>query len=327
MTTDTPLLCAAEVFWWDGQYEGACGLPADHEGPHFDGLFWYGDDWRRCSPPDWYGLRLAWRARTSPRQREQLEAPAVPVMVVAETPHRCIRGARCPGREKISDTTVGAWINPEFGLCLSCERTVEDAIGELPRDYVELAVALGRIGPGGEELVSGSRELPVPIRLSVEALMARIWDETQCWAELVAERMRIDWDTQESRGSRRGAVVERAASLLSNSVSALLALRDVEMVTTGVVPGGEDARMYVARDGAEGALTLLDLHHRARRFAGLTRIVMRLKVPCPHCKQELLTQAAGSDLVKCGNDRCGLVMTWANYETWCELAARRKESA
>jgi len=70
---------------------------------------------------------------------------------------------------------------------------------------------------------------------------------------------------------------------------------------------------------------LLDLHHKARRYAGLTKMVFRLKVPCPHCKQELLTQQAGSDLVKCGNDRCGLVMTWNNYETWCELAARRKE--
>lgn len=318
----TEALCAVEVFWWDGQYEGECKLPTDHEGPHFDGLFWYGDDWRRCSPPGWYELRQEWRQRQTvvPAAR-----PKKPDEKTAVLPHRCARGVRCPGREKVGEETMGAWINPEQGLCLACERAVEEAIRELPRDYVELAVILGKIGAAGEELVSGSRELPVPIRLPVEALMSRIWHETQCWAELVADRMRIDWDTQNIRDSRRGAVVDRASNLLANAVSALLALRSVETVVWGLGPEGEDIWVDAVQDGVEGCLTLLDLHHRARRYAGLTKMVFRLKVPCPHCKQELLTQQAGSDLVKCGNDRCGLVMTWNNYETWCELAARRKE--
>lgn len=317
--------CAAEVFWWDGQYEGTCELVGDHEGPHFDGLFWYGDDWRRCSPPGWYELRQGWRQRPiqdSPAARVSEPEERIPVL-----PHRCSRGPRCPGREKVGEETLGAWINPEVGLCLDCERAVQAAIGELPRDYVELAVILGKVGDGGEELVSGSRELPVPIRLPVEALMSRIWHESQCWAELVAERLRIDWDTQDIRDSRHGAVVDRSSSLLSNAVSVLLALRAVRTVVWGVNPEGEDIWVDTDQDGVEGAVTLLELHHRARRFAGLTKVVFRLKVPCPHCGQTLLTQDAGSDVVKCGNDRCGLVMPWDRYDTWCELAARRQEPA
>lgn len=323
-TQEAEALCAAEVFWWDGQYEGTCQLDPDHDTPHFDGLFWYGDDWRRCSPPGWYELRKVWRQRRSAPPPRKAERPEPPTVVV---PHRCARGPRCPGRERVGEATLAAWINPERGLCPGCERTVERAIGELPRDYVELAVILGKVGSAGEELVSGSRELPVPIRLPIEALMSQIWHETQCWAELVAERVRVDWDTQDARDSRCGAVVQRASSLLANAVSVLLAVRAAEMVVWGVGPEGFDTRVDAVLDGVDGGLSLLDLHHRARRFAGLTRMVFRLKVPCPHCKQVLLTQEAGSDLVKCGNDRCGLVMTWNNYETWCELTARRKESA
>jgi hypothetical protein len=38
-------LCNYFVSWWDGEYEGNCELPENHEGPHYDGLSWYNDDW------------------------------------------------------------------------------------------------------------------------------------------------------------------------------------------------------------------------------------------------------------------------------------------
>lgn len=40
--------CNAFVSWWDGEYEGNCELPEDHEGDHFDGLSWFNDD-RDCT--------------------------------------------------------------------------------------------------------------------------------------------------------------------------------------------------------------------------------------------------------------------------------------
>lgn len=43
--------CRAFVYWWNGEYEGNCELPEDHDGPHFDGLSWYGDDMEPVDEP------------------------------------------------------------------------------------------------------------------------------------------------------------------------------------------------------------------------------------------------------------------------------------
>lgn len=37
-------LCGEFVSWWEGEYEGTCELPPEHEGDHFDGLSWFDDD-------------------------------------------------------------------------------------------------------------------------------------------------------------------------------------------------------------------------------------------------------------------------------------------
>jgi hypothetical protein len=42
--TDQGITCASRVSWWDGEYEGECELPEDHEGPHTDGLSHWDDD-------------------------------------------------------------------------------------------------------------------------------------------------------------------------------------------------------------------------------------------------------------------------------------------
>lgn len=36
--------CGKFVSWWDGEYEGTCELPKDHEGPHYDGISCFDDD-------------------------------------------------------------------------------------------------------------------------------------------------------------------------------------------------------------------------------------------------------------------------------------------
>jgi hypothetical protein len=40
------------VFWWAGEYEGECKLPAGHDGPHFDGLHWFNDEGDEVPPPE-----------------------------------------------------------------------------------------------------------------------------------------------------------------------------------------------------------------------------------------------------------------------------------
>lgn len=36
--------CGEFVSWYNGEYEGYCELPDQHEGDHFDGMSWYDDD-------------------------------------------------------------------------------------------------------------------------------------------------------------------------------------------------------------------------------------------------------------------------------------------
>lgn len=38
------ITCGKLLYLWDGEYEGECELPVDHEGLHFDGLSWFDDN-------------------------------------------------------------------------------------------------------------------------------------------------------------------------------------------------------------------------------------------------------------------------------------------
>lgn len=44
--------CPSRVYWWDGEYEGECGLPEGHNGPHYDGLSWWNDDGESVDEPE-----------------------------------------------------------------------------------------------------------------------------------------------------------------------------------------------------------------------------------------------------------------------------------
>ncbi len=43
--TATESVCEFRVYWWDGEYEGECELPAGHAGDHTDRLSWWNDDY------------------------------------------------------------------------------------------------------------------------------------------------------------------------------------------------------------------------------------------------------------------------------------------
>ncbi|PXY25159.1 hypothetical protein BAY59_24345 [Prauserella coralliicola] len=216
---------------------------------------------------------------------------------------------------------LGARINTEFGLCPTCTRHVERAIAELPRDYVELSLQLGKTGSPVGDKVSGSRDTPTPIRLGVEATMRAIAHEAQVWAESVGEVLNTAWDTQTARDSRPGAVLQRACTLLAGSVSALLALRGVDHL----VGDDRDGYVPVTRDGVDGALVLADLHQRARFILGKTRIVHRLPAPCPRCESTALERPDGSDTITCS--ACLRVYSWDEYQRLCCALADRREIA
>lgn len=225
-------------------------------------------------------------------------------------PHRCRRGPHCFERKRLDDNQIyGAPIPAADGLCPACHRHVESALlRELVTDYVELDMALGHTGNAGGPLVSGTRELPVPIQLVVEATQAKMVDTATCWAESVAEVLRVGWDTQEIGRTRPGVRLQRATHLLADSLPVLLALRDV----THLVWTDDGQLTAVDRDGLDGAIALLDLHRRARSVLGCTRHVNRLRTPCPACKRQALKHADGNDIVTCA--ACGEWWTWDEYQ-------------
>ncbi|AUI58985.1 hypothetical protein [Amycolatopsis sp. BJA-103] len=235
--------------------------------------------------------------------------------------HRCYRGARCAHREPDPDHPTikrGAPINAAERLCDACTRHLRQAIVDMPQDYLDLEAVLGGTRDGLRQLVSGTRDLPVPLSLTIAAVQAELVHEAQCWAESTADVLGVWWDTQAARDSRPGAVLERAAHLLENAVSVLLALR-------GVVHTGWTDREWTTldRDGLDSADVLLDLHHRVEAVTGQRRLINRLPAPCPRCDRVALQRPDGAATNTCA--ACGDAFTWDEYQRLCTLVADRQE--
>lgn len=213
----------------------------------------------------------------------------------------CTVSGGCGHLHKPVPAKVGGRIHAEDGLCPTCTRVTAYAISELPRDYVNLTEALQHGDAGLVELVVASKDLPVPVRVNVAALRTDIVRVAVTWAEPVAEKLRIDWDsTLMDRHARSGFVLQRASRLLARNMPVLLALRDVEIqvwADNGTYSNIEP------RDGLDGATELIDLHHIARAALGHTKLVYQLPAPCPNCDYLALVRDNGDGYVHCRNCR------------------------
>lgn len=256
-------------------------------------------------------------------------------MSPTRTPHRCARNERCSNRVRLEhnpacacqchgqnvldatcDVEGGCGSNPDglvwfeggaiitsAGLCEACTTRVFRALEELPLDYVELHFLLAS-GESGitSDVVTGSRELQIPMRVSVEALQASMVHEVQAWAEPLAARLGIAWTT---RQVRPGWILGRAAKLLANGLGSFLALpeqryryaRDCDWVT---------------RDGIGGALELMRMHDLIRFAAGKTKLIHKLPTPCPRCERIALCRHNGTDHVVC--EGCGAFWPKEQYK-------------
>lgn len=229
------------------------------------------------------------------------------------TEHRCYRGERCAAAHNINSMVrEGATIPAARGLCPPCETIVADAITQLPGDYAELVVHLGDRGGGGGERVSGSPDPPWPLNPALLTLAEHTVTEATLWAEPVAERLNITWDSRlVDRHTRPGAALQRATRLLHAHLPVLLALPDQpvrEWAQDGVYHHWTD------RDGLDGAVELLRCHQQTRLYLRKTRLVHQLPAPCPSCDQVALVRYDGDDDVECRRCR----RTWA-YEDYDRL--------
>lgn len=229
--------------------------------------------------------------------------------------HTCYRGSYCADYETIDHQRIGRRINATSGYCDTCARHVERAIEALPADYVGLNVILGKGSTVGGEPIRMTKELPVPIRLHIEALQKDIVSEAQVWAGSVAGILKIN---NSPARTRPGPLLDRSCRLLVRSTSVLFALRDEKHIRWEY-----GRRVLVARDGLDGGLSFLRLHHRARTYLGAVKLVHRLPVPCPRCEAMALTREDGGEAIDCGS--CGRRYTWAEYEKLCLILVDREE--
>lgn len=257
-------------------------------------------------------------------------------------PYRCARNSRCANRVRIEascpcqchgqsamdrrcDTEGGCGhlhsapkleggpILDAVGLCEACANLVAKALGELAMDYTELHFLLAS-GESGifSGMVLFSRELQVPIRVSVEALQSSMVREASWWAALVAEALGVTWSQRQMRACRPGFVLQRAAGLLSSSMDTLLR---VPMNTYRHHSTGD----WIERDGIDGALELFRLHELVRLAAGKTKLIHKLPAPCPRCERMSLVRHNGCEHVTC--EGCGLRWDEQNYQRLCLVLA------
>lgn len=191
----------------------------------------------------------------------------------------------------------GAILAPA-GLCEACYRRVDRALEELPLDYVELNFLLAS-GESGitSDVVMGSRELQIPMRVSIEALQASMVHEVSVWSIPLARKLGVTWDASQGLNCRPGWLLGRGLKLLRGGLDTFLTL---------------PARTYryaldtqpVTRDGIGAALELMRMHDLVRFAAGKTKLVHKLPSPCPRCERMTLVRYNGTEHVTC--ESCGV---------------------
>jgi hypothetical protein len=269
-------------------------------------------------------------------------------MSVEHEPHRCYRGHMCLWWEEIDGKKQGGRIEAEKGLCEPCRTHLFDAVGSLTSSYEDLAEMLLEPTSGGGEKVTFTRELPVPLRLSIEALQAEMVHVAWTWAEIVARVVGTDGKTRyQFKHTRPQVLLADATKLLRSRLSVFLAVRDEQVAVwteeqvsdqnvrplrgaSQMVPAPAIDLGYVrkaqwdyeAQDGVDGAVQMIDLYHRARRTLGVTRAVDQYQLPCPRCQGQLTRLSGPSDLIECGS--CDFKKTIEEYEQLCLLLARRR---
>jgi ribosomal protein L37AE/L43A len=240
---------------------------------------------------------------------------------------RCRRGRRCTDARRTRTTAedgstttshVPAWATAPNGLCRMDMTLAHRAIQQLPADYWELSVLLGKTARPLGTYASSSRDLPVPIRLNVEALQAAIVVELDLWAAPVAEHSGMTY-AEVGRPSHR---VRYASGWITGRWPALLSVPVIDVLRVDSDDehlSGRAGFTSSEEDGVDGALRLLDLHDQVTAVAGRTHRAERLWSPCPRCQRLTLERQEGGAHVDCA--RCGHRMPLGEYEHLASVLA------
>jgi len=242
----------------------------------------------------------------------------------------CYRGTSCTDTRKRTATNrdgstsrvrVPARATAPGLLCRMDTTMTRVAIEQLPMDYLELSTILGKT-TNIELPASGSCELPVPIRLGINALAAAILDELERWAEVVADDAGFWYYPSGSQHERLrysvGWILGRYQRFL-----VLPAAWHHRLDPTDPLVSGKDSSTYALESGLDGALRLLALHEQTTAVAGRLHRAERLQAPCQKCQRRALEHDEGSSHVECR--RCGDRMPLKTYDQLASILARTHE--
>jgi len=165
-------------------------------------------------------------------------------------------------------------------LCVGCIDRGKRQLHGMPRLYVALSLAVAAGKTPGEPL-SGSRDLPIPVRADVLDVMADITEFVETWEDAHRKWRGFYRRDQYGRQAFRLGTANRYLETHYDSV--------IDMDHNVVV-----AINYWTR--------------RAERTLQTTRLIHHLPAPCPTCDQVRLYRESGDDAVHCGH--CGA--------RWCE---------
>lgn len=234
------------------------------------------------------------------------------------TPHdtsRCAAGMRC----RAYQYDVGpAQLYTSVPLCDSCVAYAQTTIRQLRHDWADLAQHIARTSRPGE-VISGSRDAPIPIRVDVEALQAEIVHVLTTWEMILRRHERLS--PPPPGRVRPGYAVRRASDLLR-----LMAPIVATIPPTPVRPTGATDDIELV-SGAQALLELPHLHDRAMHALGLTDITTDLPGRCTNCGVALtdsrvdprtaLHRLNGNDTVMCRV--CGNRTTYDDYTKYAEM--------
>jgi ferritin-like protein len=202
--------------------------------------------------------------------------------------------------------------NPRRGPRAFCDTDrgyIRRAVRDLPETYVQLHGLLPR-SMAQQEHVSGSREAPVPLNVTVEAFMRQLVHVTRSWEREVRAAASLSALTAARDGTWLAEACKRLAgegrdndgyldtlvglapSVQRRFVPPSRRLGDLEPGTTVRIDLAGDAWHDTTMDGAQAGLEFLALNGRARGMIGLTRQRRRItEVPCDGCRARTLVQA------------------------------------
>lgn len=260
------------------------------------------------------------------QQGRQASAPAPPVPDEGQRP--CARDLWCAS--SVIVTEDGKQVRrPALGYQSFCPRDREHiarCLDELPGLYVRLHAELGQKGTATGERVRMSKSAPIPLSVSIDALMRSITESLYSWHERVAAVACLSFPSADlSRRRRDGLAVDRAVTVLGGHLDALLALGPEDMWRTR-----PEGRVIEELDGAAAGLEVLHIHYRCRSVLGETRAKPEelIGIPCRadgcgirglrRCDPPSDSDDPGywSECTACG-DR----MNEADYREWTALCA------